>query len=196
MDQNLKKQLQEWLATPEEKRDVKLGASLCRRITRNINLGNNYERLPQRFGKMVAYQLSKFADVRVANNADHEEVERMAQEAEKIAISNELDKALPGLPNWKEQTRISKTERFAKGKRADHDQLPEEIQSLYTENLNLMQQMRHNRAQLLVIVNTNDKSVCKDGDRYPFVKELIKLDEKYRENWRTYDEYVITPDAE
>ena len=53
-----------------------------------------------------------------------------------------------------------------------------------------MQQMRHNRAQLLVIMNTKDNTVCPDGDRYPFVKELIALDDRYLSNWEKYDTYT------
>lgn len=194
MEAKLAKQLQDWLAKPEDKRDVKTGAMLCRRITRNVILGNNYERFPNRFGKMVEYQLSQFATVRVKDNADHGLVERMAAEAEDIAKAHQLDKRLPGFDNWKEQTRVAKLPQFVKGKRPDHDELPEEIQALYVENISLMQQMRHNRAQLLVIINTHDKSVCPDGDRYPFVKELIKLDAQYRANWQRYDTY--TPDGD
>jgi hypothetical protein len=193
MDQNLKKQLQDWLETPADKRDVTVGAMLCRRITRNITLGNNYERFPARFGKMVEYQLSKFATVRVKENADHAMVERLAVQAEAVAEKHALDKRLPGFDNWQEQKRIAKTPDFVKGRRADHDSLPEDIQALYTENLAVMQKMRHCRAQLLVIMNTKDSSVCPDADRYPFVKELIDLDAQYRANWQRYDTY--TPDG-
>ena len=190
MEAKLAKELQAWLDTPAEKRDVKTGARLCRQITHNIILGNNYERMPQRFGKMVEYQLSKFATVRVKDNADHKLVERMAAEAENIAKAHQLDKRLPGFDNWKEQTRVAKLPQFVKGKRPDHDELPEEIQALYVENMSLMQQMRHNRAQLLVIMNTRNNTVCPDGDRYPFVKELIELDNRYLSNWEKYDNYT------
>ena len=190
MEAQLKKQLEDWLSTPVKNRDVATGAMLTRRITRNIILANNYEKFPDRFGKMVEYQLSKFAVVRVKENADHEMVEKMARQAEEISKRNGLDKKLPGFENWKEPTRILKTERFAKGKRADHDSLPEDIQALYTENVSIMQQMRHNRAQLLVIMNTKDNTVCPDGDRYPFVKELIALDDRYLSNWEKYDTYT------
>jgi len=195
MDEKLKKELQDWMETPADKRDVKTGARLCRQITRNVILGNNYEKFPKRFGKMVEYQLSKFYKVRVKDNSDHELVEKMAAKAEGIAKREKLDEKLPGFDNWKPETRIQKTERFAKGKREDHDSLPEEIKALYVENINLLQQMRLNRAKLLVIMNTHDKTVCPDGDRYPFVKELIDLDTKYRANWEKYDTYSAPVDG-
>lgn len=184
MDEKLTAQLQEWLNTPEEKRDmtkgssfVTVGAMLCRRITRNIILGNNFERLPARFYKQVAYELGKFLTMRLKHQT-HEDVVRMTAEVETIAKERKLD---------------NKNTPRSKGKRPDHDQLPEDIQALYTENLSIMQQMRHNRAQLLVIVNTPGLS-CPDGEKYPFLTELIALDNRYRKNWQAYDEY--TPDGQ
>ena len=184
MDEKLTAQLQEWLNTPEEKVNlskgsefVTVGAMLCRRITRKIILGNNFERLPSRFYKQVAYELKKFLPLRLQHQT-HEDVVRMTAKVEEISKERKLD---------------NKKTPKAKGKRPDHDQLPDEIQALYAENLNLMQQMRHNRAQLLVIVN-GPKSSCPDGDVYPFLKELISLDDRYRANWKAYDEY--TPDAQ
>ena len=192
MEGKLTAQLQAWLNTPAEKRDVATGAMLCRRITRNLILAQSYERMPSRFGDMVAYQLGKFLPMYLANK-DHEDIVRMSAQVEKIAKQHKLDAELPGTAKQPEERRLLKTEPFRKGKREDHDSLPEEIQALYAENLHLMQQLRHNRAQLLVIIN-GPQSSCPDGDRFPFVKEIIDLDERYRANWQKYDEYVA-PDG-
>ena len=35
-----------------------------------------------------------------------------------------------------------------------------------------------------------------DGDRYPFVKELIELDAKYHANWEKYDTYPPVDDVQ
>ena len=193
MDKKLAKALQSWLDTPAAQRDTATGAMLVRRITRNLILAQNYEKFPKRFGEMVEYQLRKFYPM-VMKGVQHEEVEQMTVQAEKIAKTRKLDAPLPGTPRMKEANRVAKTEEFVKGKRSDHSKLPDEIQALYAENLNIMQQMRHNRAQLLVIIN-GPQSSCPDGDRYPFVKELIELDERYRANWKQYDEYVA-PDGD
>ncbi len=193
MDEKLTAQLQEWLNTPEENRDVATGAMLVRRITRNKLLAQNYERLPSRFGKMVEYQLRKCLPMRL-DKKTHEDVVRMTEEVNKITKARKLDEPVPGNPNQSEERRLQKTEPFRSGKRKDHDSLPEDVQACYAENLHLLQQMRLCRAKLLVIMNTTDNSVCQDNDRYPFVKEIIRLDEQYRANWQKYDEYV-TPDG-
>ena len=187
MDHKLTEQLQSWLNTPAEKRNIAEGASLVRRLIRNQILAANFERMPKNHMAMVEYQLKKFLPMRLAQKT-HEDVERMSKSVEKISKEHGLDQELPGSKNQKEERRLQKLEPFRVGKRPDHDQLPEDIQALYAENLHLMQQMRHNRAQLLVIIN-GPQSSCPDGDRFPFVKEIIDLDARYRENWRKYDTY-------
>lgn len=79
-------------------------------------------------------------------------------------------------------------EDFRKGKRADHDQLPEEIQARYVENLDLLRRMRelHLRLRSLSIEQVS----CPDNERYPFLKELIALDKQLHENWNVYDHFV------
>ena len=78
----------------------------------------------------------------------------------------------------------------AKGKRADHDSLPDEIKAKYVENLSLLQRMRelHLRLRSLSLEN----STCPDSERYPFLKELIALDKKLHANWEAYDHYVAS----
>lgn len=193
MEKKIANTLQAWLDQPGAKRDVATGAMLVRRITRNAILAGNYEKFPKRFAGMVEYQLRKFYPM-VMSGVQHEQVEQMSKKVEQIAKERKLDAELPGTARQKEVNRVAKTEEFVKGKRADHNSLPEEIQALYSENLAIMQQMRHNRAQLLVLVN-GQQSSCPDGDRYPFVSELIKLDAQYRANWKQYDEYVA-PDGD
>ena len=75
-----------------------------------------------------------------------------------------------------------------KGKRADHDSLPEEIRSLYVENLGIAQRMRDVQTKLRLI--STEESPCPDSERYPFLKELISLDKQLHENWERYDRYV------
>jgi hypothetical protein len=36
-----------------------------------------------------------------------------------------------------------------------------------------------------------DSVSCPDSERYPFLKELIELDKRYRNNWKVYDSYCM-----
>lgn len=155
---------------------------------RNPILAQNLVKLPKRFMPMVEYQLKKFLPMRLAE-ITHEDVTKMTAKVAKINAEHGLDKELPGRKNQPEDRRILKLDPFRVGKRPDHDQLPEEIQSLYAENLHVMQQMRACHAQLVLLTLDEKHSSCPDGDRYPFVKEIIDLDQKYHANWQKYDTY-------
>ena len=83
---------------------------------------------------------------------------------------------------------------FKAGKRADHDSLPDEIKALYVENLDLVHRMRELHLKLRTM-STAD-SACADSDRYPFLKEFIKLDKKLHDNWNVYDHFVTKEETE
>ena len=83
-------------------------------------------------------------------------------------------------------TKYSKSE-FQRGKREDHDMLPEEIRRLWEDNALLKMKMRDCHTHLRLI-NANNSS-CPDNDRFAWVTELIRLDKKVHENYDTYDHY-------
>jgi hypothetical protein len=99
----------------------------------------------------------------------------------------------------------NKSEEFADfkaGKRPDHDDLPEEIQALYVENLDIVHRMRELHLKLRTL--SLDNATCPDSERYPFLKEIINLDKKRVANWDIYDHFIpgtpvpdsVNPDAE
>ncbi len=190
MDTQLTGVLQEWLNLPAERRNIETGRWLILKLTRNRILADNFTRFPSRYMSHAEYQLQKFLNVRLAEQ-DHKDVERMSLEVAQICERDGLDRPLPGNEKKAVQKRIARTEKFVKGRRADHDRLPEDIQALYKENLHIMQQKRAIHAQLMVITAKASKDYCPDGDRYPLVQEIIRLDKQERENWKRYDEYQL-----
>lgn len=83
----------------------------------------------------------------------------------------------------------------SKGKRADHDTLPTEIQGLYDQNREIYPQLRAIHERLKVL---NDIGSAKD--RLPYLTQLLQLDEQLRNNWKSYDEFdanapvIVEPD--
>lgn len=195
MDEKLTQELQQWLKTDADKRDIATGVRLVRVLVRNQILANGFERLPKKYMKTVEYQLNKYLPMRLAK-VTHEDVVRMSGKATLIASQRKLNAPLPGKDKTPELKRIEKTEDFKLGKRPDHNRLPEEIQALYSENLSIMQNMRACHAQLILLSLPENQSSCPDGDRYPFVKELIDLDQRYRANWQKYDTYPPVDDEQ
>lgn len=194
MDQQFTDKIQQWLDLPDEKRDYMLGALYLMQLSRNtLMYRNNIATLSlKKTREFIAYQLQKFYNFRLAQ-LTHEQVEEMAAEVDKIAANRNLD-AIPADPE--EPTESEPQQKAWKpGKRDDHDSLPDEIQALYVENLDILQQMRELHLELRHLSGLGrSKEICPDSDRYPFLKELIALDKKYHANWEKYDNYSV--DAE
>jgi len=175
MDHKFTELIKQWLETPEAERDYTVGALYLLKLSGNQIMYRNIIAQIDRRHDFVEYQLQKYYNFRVAD-LTHEQVQEMAAQvetivAEHIPLAAEADK------------------QPQKGKREDHDSLPDEIKAKYIENLSLLQRMRelHLRLRSLSLDNTT----CPDSERYPFLKELIALDKKLHKNWETYDRYIV-----
>lgn len=183
MDSKLTEMMQAWINAKPADRSLEQGALLVLKLTGNRYMYQNI--LVRKDTKMIEYQLGKYLPQRLLE-VTHEEVARMKKQADVIAEEHHLDS-----PRKSAKT---EAEEWKKGKRADHDSLPEEIQALYAENLTILRRMRecHLQARKMALA---DKP-CTDCDIYPFVKELIELDKKYHANWEQYDKYGREEKAE
>ena len=165
--------VKEWLDANPDERDLAAGALLVLQLTNNRIMYQNFMRRPKQYASRIEYELKKKYQFYL-QQLTHEQVLEMGKQVEVISKEHNL-------PNEHEE--------FKKGKRADHDALPVEIQALYAQNLSIMQQMRrlHTQLQLLSVEN----STCPDSERYPFLKELIDLDKQYHANWEQYDHFKM-----
>lgn len=165
--------IKEWLDTPADQRDIAAGAELLLRVNRNRILYNNILRNPAKHAPTLEYHLQKILKQRLIDTT-HEEVARMMTQVDAIAEQHGF-------------TRQTRSE-FQRGKRADHDQLPPDVQQLYVDNADIIRRMRDAHTRLRMINSTN--STCPDSDRFPLAKDIIRLDLQYRDNWNLYDHYV------
>ena len=179
MNESFNLKLQEWVNN--EKRTVEDGCLLLLQLEGNRIHYDNLMRYPYK-DKLMKYLLSELSrrlKTRLVK-VTHQQVTEMQDKVK--AIESE---------HFSEEKK-KEVEEFRKGKRADHDELPDKIQALYVENLSLLQRMREVHLQLRKM--SDEKVSCPDSERYPFLKEMIELDKKLHENWDVYDHYV--PEAE
>ena len=180
MDHKFTEQIKQWLETPEDERDYTVGALYLLKLSGNQILYKNIVASIDKRHDVIEYQLQKYYNFRV-QALTHAQVEEMAAQVETIVAEHiPLASASDEAPQ--------------KGKRTDHESLPDEIKAKYVENLSLLQRMRelHLRLRSLSLEN----ATCPDSERYPFLKELITLDKKLHANWEAYDHYVAPgPDA-
>lgn len=176
MDKEFTNKLQTWLSQPREERDWDEGALMLLQLTGNKIMYRNLSVNPEGKANFIEGKLQQYLEFRLAE-LTHEQVKEMQHAVEEIV---------------KEHTEFKSDDNEAKnfkaGKRADHDTLPEEIQALYVENLDLVHRMRELHLKLRTMSTTD--STCADSDRYPFLKEFIKLDKKLHDNWNVYDHFV------
>ena len=177
MDAKFTQQIQDWMNTPAEQRDYAQGALLLLRLTGNQIMYRNLMANPKRNAQFIEYQLQKRLNFRL-QKLTHEQVEQMQRQVD-VIVKKRL--------SLKDDNPAAD---FRKGKRADHDELPDEIQALYVENLGIVQKMRELHLKLRSL--SLDNAPCPDSERYPFLKELIALDKRLHSNWEAYDHYTGT----
>lgn len=181
MDKEFTNKLQIWLSLPREDRDWDEGALMLLQLTGNKIMYRNLSVNPEGKANFIEGKLQQYLEFRLAE-LTHEQVKEMQHAVEEIV---------------KEHTEFKSDDNEAKnfkaGKRADHDTLPEEIQALYVENLDLVHRMRELHLKLRTMSTTD--STCADSDRYPFLKEFIKLDKKLHDNWNIYDHFVANAET-
>lgn len=174
MDHNFTAQIKAWLDTPERQRDYAAGAVMLLRLSGNKVMYSNLVANLDSRRQFVEYQLQKYYNFRV-QAFTHDQVMEMSAQVERIAADH-----------------LSLAEQAAaapRGRRADHDDLPDEVKALYVENLSVLRRMRELHMKLRSL--SLDQATCPDSERYPFLAELIKLDKQYHANWERYDHYVI-----
>lgn len=176
MDKEFTNKLQTWLSLPREDRDWDEGALMLLQLTGNKIMYRNLSVNPEGKANFIEGKLQQYLEFRLAE-LTHEQVKEMQHAVEEI-VKEHIE--------FKSDDNEAKN--FKAGKRADHDTLPEEIQALYVENLDLVHRMRELHLKLRTMSTTN--STCADSDRYPFLKEFIKLDKKLHDNWNVYDHFV------
>lgn len=168
-----------YLDTPSAQRDIPAGALLLLQINKNRILYNNVIRRPEKFADRVANELKKHLNYRLEGITRKQVTELSA-------------KLMPAIPKLLEEMPVISTDeelpegKIAKGKRADHDQLPEDIQALWTESAELWFRIKY---QYETVKAMADKPAC---ERYEALHILDMLDQKYRKNMEIYDHATIS----
>ena len=160
MDHKFTELIKTWLQTPEAERDYTVGALYLLKLSGNKIMYRNIISQIDRRHDVVEYQLQKYYNFRV-QALTHAQVEEMSAQVKAIVAEH-----IPLAAAADEQPQ--------KGKRADHDSLPDEIKAKFVENLSLLQRMRELHLRL----------------------RSLSLDKKLHANWEAYDHYVAPgPDA-
>ena len=179
--------MQSWLDKPKEQRDLEEGALLLLQLTNNKIMYRNISRNLASHADYIEFMLKRYLSYRL-QSITHEEVKQMQKRVDLIATEHNLQSTA------RQSGDKSPSSEFRAGKRADHDTLPSEIQALYVENASIMKRMRELHLKLRTL--SGAEATCPDSDRYPFLKEIITLDKQYHNNWKLYDSYSVSAEAD
>lgn len=180
MNNKLTERLQAFLDTPREERDWNEGAILLLQLTNNTIMYRNLSINPKGKAEFIEGKLRSFLKARREVEA-HDEVNIMQEQVDAIVASR---------TEFKEH---NEAKDFKAGKRADHDSLPEDIQALYVENLDITRRMRELHLRLRLLSDSTKQVPA--SERKPLLDEFINLDKKLHANWDTYDHYVTKAES-
>lgn len=199
IDQKFTEELSQWLSTPRDERDVVAGAELLMRITGNRQFYATAIVRPHVVHDHVEYELQKHLAIRqeghnveTLRNLERELLAECAEEfSEEVSTAEPVEEqaaeAADAYAMPREGLVVSSPKR---GRRADHDALPAEIQALYDDNATRYEQMRKVYQQLLTM---SDAEPC---DRKEHIFQLDQLVKAWAAAWEAYDRYDATAVAD
>lgn len=183
IDNKFTKQIQDYLMQEEKTAEqIIAGATLLFRINKNKALYQRILRQPLRFEKKVAYELNKHLkyrldgltlnEVRILDKKVIADVDKMIDDGEPDSETN----------TETEEDEID-TSKKKLGKRADHDKLPPEIQSLWDINAKRWTAIKEARATI--------EGITMPCDRYEYLKFMNEAYIAYKTDMAKYDAYNI-----
>lgn len=181
MDDKFQQKLQDWLNTEPAQRNFDDGALMMLQLNHNKILYQTVLLRPDKYMDKVEYELRKFLKMHL-DNKTAQDVVKMEKEIVPL-ISKTIAENAPVISSDDD---VSLPQTIAKGKREDHDQLPEQIQVLWNENGPIYFKIKE---LFETLKGLEDAQPC---DRYEYLVQLKDLDTKYRKNMALYDRYVIT----
>lgn len=171
-DPILTSQISDWLNASPKQRSLEDGALLLLRLNANRIMYQMI--LRNRLAEKLEYELQKHLNIRL-HGLTRAEVAKVEKQV---------------MPRLKKE--LANGEEY-RGRRADHDSLPDKVKALYEHNGTRWRQM-HRLFETLKTMR--DAQPC---DRHELVHQLIQLDDAYRADWEKYDHWTTEdeePEAE
>ena len=179
MDKAFTQDIADWLETPREERDVRKGAELLLRINGNRHIYQLAIIRPETAHNHVEADLKKFLQIRLDGHT-MESVRQM--DSELIPkVQNIITTRQDESEDAPEET--DDTAPAHRGKRSDHNELPEEIRAIYERGGELFEKIKQIFTELQQMENA---PAC---DRYEKLKVLKPLVKEYTDGWERYDNY-------
>lgn len=168
--------------------DLLHGAVLVLQCNRNRAMYNTFMRKPSHFEEKMVYELKKHLKYLQdeMNLEDVKQLERQVlpfiQDNVMVVPEEEEGTKLPS-PALSSEEPYEQTDTIvARGKRNDHDTLPESIRAIWDRNAERYKKIKQ--------AHETCKTLTAACDRYEFTKAIAELWADYKKDFDTYDHYV------
>ena len=190
IDPKFTQKISQWLQSDhKDEKQIQEGALLLLQLNRDRAMYQRIIRRPQRELSFLEYKLRRFLQLRQDGHTikdvvkmDREITDQIAAAAGTIDTGGTLPMVVPtvgsGLDSLPSYVR--------KGIRPDHDQLPANIQAIWTKNAERWKKIKE--------AFETCKKLTEPCDRYEYLKVLKETWYKYKEDMARYDEYQLTAD--
>ena len=203
IDKLFRAKVEEWLSKNKHtEAELADGAMMVLQCNRNHAMYNTIMRRPARFEDKIAYELRKHLrylkdDLNLDGVKDLErkvlpvigkaiaDTEETADKAAAALGEIPEDSFLPA-PALSSEEPYKQTDAIvARGKRTDHDTLPETIRAIWDKNAERYKKIKQ--------AHETCKTLTAACDRYEYTKAIAELWEAYKKDFDTYDHYVLVP---
>lgn len=184
IDNKLTENMQAWLAeSAHDRESLMRGAEMVLKLTRNMSMYQTIIRRPEKFESKIRYELQKFLPMRL------EQMTTQDVKALSAELIPEVKKAVDEEATLYDSDETIDNDTFlpaASGIRPDHDSLPEDVRSVWSDNKERWLKIKQLYNTLLAI-----EQPC---DRFEYLKQLKELWYTYKRELERYDNYVA-PEA-
>ncbi len=202
IDKLFRARITEWLSKKKHtEAELAEGATMVLQCNRNHALYNTIMRRPARYEEKIAYELRKHLRY-LKDDMTLDEVKSMEArilpvignaiiEAEKTAdevtaaMSEDPENSFLPAPAYDAEDGKQTDTIVARGKRSDHDSLPEDIRTIWEKNAERFKKIKQ--------AHETCKTLTAACDRYEYTKAIAELWADYKKDFYTYDHYVLTP---
>lgn len=202
IDKLFRARVEEWLSKKKHtEADLANGAMMVLQCNRNRAMYNTMMRKPSHYEEKMVYELKKHLAY-LQDDMNLEDVKKMEKKilpviskaiddteeaTAKAAATGEMpeDSILPA-PALSSEEPYQQTDAIvARGKRTDHDTLPETIRAIWDKNAERYKKIKQ--------AHETCKTLTAACDRYEFTSAIAELWDAYKKDFDTYDHYVLVP---
>lgn len=203
IDKLFRARVEEWLSKKKHtEAELADGAMMVLQCNRNRAMYNTMMRKPSHYEEKMVYELKKHLAY-LQNDMNLEDVKNLEKQilpviGKAIADTEETtDKAAAALgeipedsylpsPALSSEENHKQTDTIvARGKRSDHESLPDDIRAIWDKNAERYKKIKQ--------AHETCKTLSAACDRYEFTSAIAELWDAYKKDFDTYDHYALVP---